>query len=180
MDPFLGEIRMTGFNFAPNGWALCNGQLMSIAQNSALFSLLGTQFGGDGVQTFGLPDLRGRVPVHQGQGNGLSPYNMGEVGGSENVTLLVTQMPMHNHTVGISNAAGSVSDPTNNILAQSNTGSPRQPNLNVPNFVAPPATGTMAPNAVSAAGGSQPHPNLQPFQCVNFIIALQGIFPSRG
>lgn len=180
MDPFIGEIRMVGFNFAPNGWALCNGQLLSISQNTALFSLIGTFYGGDGVQTFALPNLQSRVPVHQGQGLGLSVYTIGQAGGTENVTLVANQMPSHNHTVGVSNLAGSASDPTNNLLAQANTGTPRQPNLNVPNFVPPPATGSLAPTAVSMAGGNQPHPNIQPYLCVNFIIALQGVFPSRG
>ena len=177
-DPFLGEIRMFGGNFAPNGWALCNGQLLAISQNTALFSILGTMFGGDGVRTFGLPDLRGRVPVHQGQGNGLSNYNIGEMTGSENVTLLAGQMPTHNHTVGVSNQAGSSVDPTNGVVAEINTGG-RQPVTTTPGYV-PTATGTMAANAVSMAGGNQPHANLQPLLCLTFIIALQGIFPSRS
>lgn len=177
-DPFLGEIRMFGGNFAPNGWALCNGQLLAISQNTALFSILGTMFGGDGVRTFGLPDLRGRVPVHQGQGNGLSNYTVGEITGSENVTLLTGQMPTHNHTVGVSNQAGSAVDPTNGIIAEINTGG-RQPVTTTEAYV-PTATGTMAANAVSMAGGNQPHSNIQPLLCLTFIIALQGIFPSRS
>ncbi len=180
-EAFLGEIRMVGFNFAPVGWALCNGQTLAISQNTALFSLLGTQFGGNGVSTFNLPDLRSRVPVHQGAGLGLSTYVMGEATGTENVTLLATQMPLHNHTVGVSNAAGSLTDPTNNILAQCNTATGHQPpNTNVPNFVNTAATGTLAPATISYAGSSQPHQNIQPVLCVNFIIALQGIFPSRS
>lgn len=116
MDPFLGEIRMVGFNFAPVGWALCNGQLLSISQYAALFSLLGTMFGGNGTSTFALPNLQSRVPIHQGQGLGLSSYVMGQQAGTENVTLTVSQIPAHNHMVGVSNLPGSASDPTNNIL----------------------------------------------------------------
>jgi microcystin-dependent protein len=179
MDPFIGEIRMVGFNFAPNGWALCNGQLLPITQNQALFSLLGTYFGGDGVRTFGLPNLQSRVPIHQGQGQGLSPYAMGQIGGTENVALLQTQMPMHNHLVSVNNAVGAASDPTNAILAKGYTGESRNPTF-VPNYTSAAATGTLAANAVSQVGGNQPHANIQPYQCVNFIIALQGVFPSRS
>jgi microcystin-dependent protein len=126
-DPFLGEIRMVGWNFASNGWALCNGQLMSISQNAALFSLLGTYYGGDGIQTFALPNLQSRVPIHQGTGPGLSTYTIGQASGSENITLLANQMPQHNHLVGVSNLTGSVADPTNALLAQGNSvrGGPR-------------------------------------------------------
>jgi microcystin-dependent protein len=177
-DPFLGEIRMVGWNFAANGWALCNGQLMSISQNNALFALLGTTYGGDGISTFALPNLQGRVPIHQGTGPGLSPYTMGESAGSEAVTLLVNQMPQHNHMVAVNNQAGSVADPTNALLAQGNSGAGRDP-IATSNFTSGAATGTLAPAAISATGGNQPHANIQPFLCVNFIIALQGIFPSR-
>lgn len=179
MDPFIGEIKMVGFNFAPNGWALCNGQLLAIAQNQALFSLLGTTFGGDGVRTFGLPNLQSRVPIHQGQGQGLSPYSMGQVGGAENVTLLQNQMPMHNHLVGVNNTLGTASDPTNAILAKPYTGEVRNPTA-VPAYSSASATGNLSANAVSQTGGNQPHANIQPYLCVNFIIALQGIFPSRS
>jgi microcystin-dependent protein len=178
-EPFLGEIRMVGWSFAANGWALCNGQLMSISQNTALFSLLGTTYGGDGIQTFALPNLQGRVPIHQGQGPGLSPYVIGQVAGSENVTLLQNQMPTHNHLVGVSNQLGTVSDPTNAILAQGNSGEARRP-VPVSDYVTTAVTGALAPTTVSSVGGNQPHTNLQPFLCVNFIIALQGIFPSRS
>ncbi len=177
-DPFLGEIRMVGWNFAANGWALCNGQLMSISQNNALFALLGTTYGGDGVSTFALPNLQGRVPIHQGAGVGLSPYVMGEAAGNEAVTLLVNQMPQHNHMVAVNNQAGSVADPTNALLAQGNSGSGRD-SVAVSNYTSGAATGTLAPTSISIAGGNQPHANIQPFLCVNFIIALQGIFPSR-
>lgn len=179
-EPFLGEIRMVGWNFAANGWALCNGQLLSISQNTALFSLLGTTYGGDGIQTFALPNLQGRVPIHQGNGAGLSPYVIGEVAGAENVTLLVNQMPAHNHLVAVSNQVGSVADPTNAILAQGNSGSGRSPVVVSDYVPAVPPTGTLSPVSISNAGGNQPHSNIQPFLCVNFIIALQGIFPSRS
>jgi microcystin-dependent protein len=178
-DPFLGEIRMAGWNFAANGWALCNGQLLSIGQNSALFALLGTTYGGDGVTTFALPNLQGRVPIHQGNGAGLSPYPIGAASGTETVTLLPTQMPSHNHLVGISNQTGSVSDPTNAILAQGNSGAGRD-SVPVSDYVSTAATGTLAPTSIQPTGGSQPHSNIQPYLCVNFIIALQGIFPSRA
>ena len=170
---------MVGWSFAPNGWALCNGQLLSISQYTALFSLLGTTYGGDGVRTFALPDLQGRVPINQGQGLGLSPYAMGQVGGTENVTLLQNQMPAHNHLVGVSNQAGTVADPTNAVLAQGNSGTPREPAA-VSDYVSTRATGTLAPTSISLAGGNLPHENLQPYLCVNFIIALNGLFPSRS
>lgn len=179
MEPFLGEIRMVAWNFPPIGWALCNGQLLSISQNSALFSLLGTTYGGDGTTTFALPNLQSRVPIHQGQGAGLSPYVTGQLGGSEAVMLLQTQMPSHNHLVGVSNQPGTVADPTNATLAQGNSGQGRAP-VPVSNYVTTAATGSLAPLTVSVSGGNQPHNNLQPYLCVNFIIALQGVFPSRG
>jgi microcystin-dependent protein len=179
MEPFLGEIRMVGWNFAANGWAFCNGQLMSISQNAALFSLLGTTYGGDGIQTFALPNLQGRVPIHQGNGAGLSPYVIGSTGGNESVTLLSTQIPAHNHLMGVSNQAGTAADPTNAILAQGNSGSARAP-VPVSDYVSTAATGNLAATAISATGGSQPHSNIQPYLCVNFIIALQGVFPSRS
>jgi len=178
-EAYLGEIRMVGWNFAANGWALCNGQLMSISQNAALFSLLGTYYGGDGVQTFALPNLQSRVPIHQGTGPGLSPYTIGQASGSENVTLLPPQMPQHNHLVGVSNLTGTVADPTNALLAQGNAGTVRAPAI-VSGYVSTAATGTLAPTAISMAGGSQPHGNIQPYLCINFIIALAGIFPSRS
>jgi microcystin-dependent protein len=178
-EPFLGEIRMVGFNFAPTGWALCNGQLLPISQYTALFSLLGTFYGGNGTSNFALPNLQSRVPIHMGQGAGLSLYTIGQSGGVENVTLLATQMPAHNHLVAVNNAVGTVANPTNSILAEGYTGDSRSPTL-LNNYTTAAATGNLAANAVSQAGGSQPHPNIQPYLCVNFIIALQGIFPSRS
>ena len=178
-EAFLGEIRMFGGNFAPTGWAMCNGQLLAISSNAALFSILGTQFGGNGTTTFALPDLRSRVPLHQGQGNGLSPYVIGQQTGVENVTLLGTHMPAHNHNVGVNNQGGTAVDPTNGFVAEINTGTSRQPTTTTPAFAAS-ATGFMNPTAVSMAGGNQPHPNIPPVLCVTFIIALQGIFPTRN
>src|ERR1700692_840731 len=175
MDPFLGEIRMVGWNFVANGWALCNGQLMPINQYSALFSLLGTTYGGNGTTTFALPNLQGRVPIHQGIGQGLSTYTIGESSGSENITFLPNQMPAHNRLMGVSNLPGAVADPTNAILAQGNSGAGRSP-VPVSNYVSTAATGTLAPTAIAPSGGNQPHSNIQPFLCINFIIALNGIF----
>ena len=170
-EPFIGEIRMVGFNFAPTGWALCNGQLMSIAQNQALFALLGTTYGGDGVQTFALPDLRGRVPMHFGQGPGLTPRTQGEKSGSETVTLLQNQMPAHNHLLNAAGNAGNTTSPQNALPAASGDGS-------TPYSTANPDT-TMNPLATGITGGSQPHENMPPYLVVNFIISLNGIFPSR-
>ncbi len=179
MEPFLGEIRMVGFNFAPQGYAACDGQILSIAQNSALFALLGTTFGGDGVTTFALPDLRGRVPIHQGQGLGLSPRVMGETAGEENHTLVVAELAAHSHPVSVNPACsaedGTTGSPVNNVPAVPAAGATGV------SAYASPATSTMAPSTGTAgpAGGSQPHNNMQPFEVVNFIIALNGVFPSR-
>ncbi|QYG91873.1 phage tail protein [Iamia sp. SCSIO 61187] len=169
-EPFLGEIKMVGFNFAPRGYALCNGQLLSIAQNSALFALLGTTYGGNGQTTFALPNLQSRVPMHFGQGPGLSSRVMGEQAGTENVTLLSTQMPQHNHLVNASTGDSSSKNPSGGVMG--GTASPIY------------ATGSpnaqMNPVTIGFAGGNQPHENMPPFLVVNFIIALQGIFPSRN
>jgi microcystin-dependent protein len=163
----LGEIRMVGFNFAPRGWAMCNGQILSIAQNTALFSLLGTTYGGNGQTTFALPDFRGRVPVHQGQGPGLSPQSIGEQAGTETVTLLQTQMPAHNHVVR-----------GNNTLNTTNRVDGAFPAVR--GMYAKQDDANMNPAMIQPAGGSQPHENLQPYLVVTFIIALEGIFPSRN
>jgi microcystin-dependent protein len=170
-EPFLGEIRMFGGNFAPRGWALCNGQLLPISQNTALFSLLGTTFGGDGVSTFGLPNLQGRVPIHWGQGAGLSNYNLGQVGGAENVTLQVAQMPAHSHLVSSdSGDTGASSHPNGQLLASSGANAIYNKN----------ADSTMLPSMIQNTGGNQPHANVQPYLSVTFMIALQGIYPSRN
>jgi microcystin-dependent protein len=180
-EPFIGTIVPFGFHFAPQGWAMCNGQLISIAQNTALFALLGTTYGGNGQTTFALPDLRGRVAIHRGQGPGLSNYDQGQVGGQESPTLLVTQIPAHNHTVAgqmaVASTAGTTPDPTGNILAA--------PASSIPQYAAPAAaTGTSAAGtitgATSIAGGSQPHSTLQPYLTLNYCIAMEGIFPSQN
>jgi microcystin-dependent protein len=169
-EPFLGEIRMVGFNFAPRGWATCDGQILAIAQNTALFSLLGTQFGGNGQTTFALPDLRGRVPIHQGQGPGLSPRTIGEMAGETNHTLIMTEMPMHNHLVACNNEGASTGRPAGAV-----------PSVSGSNIYAASSDGsTMNPQMIGIAGGSQPHNNMQPYLCVNFVIALEGIYPSRS
>jgi microcystin-dependent protein len=177
MEAYLGEIKMFAGNFAPQGFALCNGQVLPIAQYTALFSLLGTTYGGNGQTTFALPNLQCRFPMHPGSAAGLTTKVLGETAGEESVTLLATQMPMHNHMVSAGNGqGGNASTPQNNfngVFVDPSTGSP------VDSYSTAPST-TMSPTAISAAGGSQPHDNLPPYQCVNFIIALVGIYPSRG
>jgi microcystin-dependent protein len=178
-SPYVGEIRIFAFGFAPVGWALCNGQTLSIQQNQALFALIGVTYGGNGTTTFNLPDLQGRLPVGQGNGAGLSAYVIGEAGGAERVTLLSTQMPVHNHLVNATTTAGSnVASPQNAYLATP-TASPRGTAVD-PYSTASPPNVTLNANAVSTAGGSQPFSVLQPFLCLNFCIALVGSFPSRG
>jgi microcystin-dependent protein len=173
-DPFVAEIRIFPFNFAPKGWAWCNGQLLPLSQNTALFSLLGTTYGGDGKSTFALPDLEGRAPMHPGQGPGLSLHDLGETGGSETVTLLASEMPAHTHalranaTIGDNNAPGSGVS-----LARSNNASAYQTNTSQ-------NLAMMASQTISPAGGDQPHNNMQPYLTFYFNIALQGVFPPRG
>ncbi|QEC57929.1 phage tail protein [Flavisolibacter ginsenosidimutans] len=174
MDPFVAEIRIFPFNFPPTGWATCDGQLLPLSQNTALFSLLGTTYGGDGKSNFALPDLQGRSPVQPGQGPGLSLYDLGQSAGEETVTLLQTEIPMHSHTVN-AKLAGTAADP-NGLLWGNPGGRP------APNFFAT-AQGTaqnMNPSAVSVSGGSQPHNSLMPYLTLNFCIALQGVFPPRS
>jgi microcystin-dependent protein len=171
-DQFLGEIRMTGFNFAPYGWALCNGQTMSISQNTALFSLIGTYYGGDGISTFQLPNLQSRVPIHQGQGPGLSPYVLGQNGGFENVTLSTQQMPQHNHLANtVSGPQATAPRPSNAYPGNATSGSVYSTGT---------PDSTFNNNFISYQGNSQPHNNLQPYLCISFCIALQGIYPSRN
>jgi microcystin-dependent protein len=172
-SPFLGEIRMFGGNFAPRGWAFCNGQTMSIAQNTALFSLLGTTYGGNGISTFALPNLQGRVPVHWGNGAGLSPYVIGQQASQENVTLLPSQMPAHAHSLNAVTSGGNQASPTGSFPAAESTGTSL-------NYSSGPADTTMNPAAVASAGQSLPVPVVQPYLAVSFIIALAGIFPSRN
>jgi microcystin-dependent protein len=170
-EPFIGSIVLFCGNFAPKGWATCDGQLLSIAQNSALFSILGTTFGGNGQTTFALPDLRGRVPLHPGSGPGLSPYPLGASLGVESVTLSAPQMPAHNHgfSVACSDGAPSTPSPVGAVMA----------NQDQTPFYAASGTSVMAAGTSTTVGGSQPHENRQPVLAINFIIALEGIYPSR-
>jgi microcystin-dependent protein len=164
-EPFLSEIRLFSFNYAPQGWALCNGQFLPINQNQALFSLLGTTYGGNGQTTFALPNLRGRVPIHFGDG-----HTLGEAAGSTSVTVNTQQMPAHLHGLQASaNSQGTSSDPTNAFLAPVNGGYGPAGSLT-----------TLEPSSVSSVGGNQPHNNMMPYLTLNFCIALQGIFPSRN
>lgn len=175
MDPFVAEIRIFPFNFPPKGWAFCNGQLMPISQNTALFSLLGTTYGGDGKSTFALPDLQGNVPMHPGQGPGLSLHDLGEQGGSETVTLLESEIPAHAHLVGRAKADGGDSvTPAGSVWAQSGAGRGA-----AALYKEAPATGTVNPNSLAPTGGDLPHNNMQPYLTLNFCIALQGVFPPR-
>jgi microcystin-dependent protein len=174
-DQFLGEIRAVGFNFAPTGWALCNGQLLSISQNTALFSLLGTNYGGDGRSTFGLPNLQASAPMGYGNGGGLSPRSWGDTGGESDVTLNLNQLPAHNHGVACIGSAGSSNSPANNVWASAAGG--RVP---PPVYAAPANNVSMNGAAVQNTGGSLPHNNIPPFLAVYFVIALQGVFPARS
>lgn len=163
-QPYVGEIRMFAGNFAPAGWMLCEGQLLPISENETLFQLIGTTYGGDGESTFGLPDLRGRLPVHQGNG-----FILAETGGVEEVTLTVGQIPNHGHPLLASTNVSTVTDPGGNVSAQTGT---------YDGYQTTGGTLAMAPQSISAVGGSQPHSNFQPYLCLNFIISLFGIFPS--
>jgi microcystin-dependent protein len=175
-DPFVAEIRIFPFNFAPTGWAFCNGQLLPISQNTALFSLLGTTYGGDGQSTFALPNLQGRAPMHPEQGPGLSLHDLGETGGTETVALWDSEMPAHAHTVGRAiNANGDSTSPANAIWSQSPQG---RGALQI--YSAGPPAGEMNPGPLLPTGGNQPHNNMQPYLTLNFCIALQGVFPPRS
>jgi microcystin-dependent protein len=175
-SPFVAEIRIFGFNFAPKGWALCNGQLMPISQNTALFSLLGTFYGGDGKSNFALPNLQGSAPLQQGQGPGLSPYVQGESGGEPAVTLLQSQMPVHNHTLQGTAGAGTQTGPVNGVWATSRVGRQSENNY----VQAAGAGQAMSVQALAVAGGGLPHNNLPPYLVLNFCIALQGVYPARS
>ncbi|MAT99586.1 MAG: phage tail protein [Anaerolineaceae bacterium] len=170
-DPFVGEIRMFAGNFAPQGWAFCDGQLLAVSQFDALFSLFGTIYGGDGRTTFGLPDLRGRLPIHMGSGPGLTPRNIGSRGGAENVTLTTAQLPVHTHQLRASGDLAGRTAAQGNVLAKST-------NVDLYSGDAPDAA--LAPAAITNSGNSQSHTNEMPFLCINFIVALFGIYPSRN
>lgn len=174
-DPFVAEIRIFPFNFAPKGWAWCDGQLLPLSQNTALFSLLGTTYGGNGKSNFALPDLQGRAPMHPGQGPGLSLHDLGETGGSETVTLLESEIPSHSHFMRAHNAdqADAQNPSPNTSLAQSANGFAYQTNSSA-NLV------NLSDQALTPAGGDQPHNNMQPYLTFYFNIALQGVFPPRG
>lgn len=169
-EPFVGEIRMFAGNFAPRGWAFCDGQLLAVSQNDALFSLLGTVYGGDGRTTFGLPDARGRIPIHAGHGPGLSDRRLGSKGGAESVTLTVNQIAPHSHPMQASSDAATGPNPQVEVLAEVATDRVYRDD---------PADVNMAAASISPVGGSRSHTNLMPFLCVHFIIALFGIYPSR-
>ena len=170
-DPFIGEIRMFGGNFAPRGWALCNGQLLPIAQNQALFSILGTTYGGDGRTTFGLPDLRGRVAISSGDGPGLSNRPLGSKGGSESETLSVNQIPSHSHSLNASGEKATERSPAGNYLSEAWPGTPYRPG---------PSGSQLNSGSIGNTGGTQSHNNMPPYTTVNYIIALVGVFPSRN
>lgn len=163
-QPYVGEIRMFAGNFAPAGWMFCEGQLLPISENETLFQLIGTTYGGDGQSTFALPDLRGRIPIHQGNG-----FILAETGGAEEITLTVNQIPAHSHPLLASSGVSTVTDPGGNVSGQTGT---------FDGYQTTPGATTMAPQSISPVGGSQPHTNFQPYLCVDFIISLFGIFPS--
>lgn len=170
-DPFVAEIRIFPFNFPPKGWAFCDGQLLPISQNTALFSLLGTTYGGDGRTNFALPNLQGNVSMHPGQGPGLSLHDLGETGGSDTITLLQSEIPSHSHQANCNRNTGNDYGPTNDIWAPDAGGNP-QYGASADTF--------MASDALGPTGGGQPHNNLQPYLVLNYCIALQGVFPPRS
>lgn len=175
-EPFVGEIRILACNFAPDGWAHCDGQLISISQNTALFSILGTTYGGNGYTTFGLPDLRGIAPMHAGQGQGLTNRNLGETGGAQTVSLVASQIPAHAHAAMASTAPGNAS------VAAGNTWAAAQIGRTPVRMYAPPGgtPAALSPQAAGPTGGGQPHNNMPPYLVLNFCIALSGIFPFAG
>jgi microcystin-dependent protein len=173
MDPFVAEIRIFPFNFAPKGWAWCDGQLMPLSQNTALFSLLGTTYGGDGKSNFALPDLQGRAPMHPGQGPGLSLHDLGETGGSETVSLLESEIPSHSHAAMATSQPGEDAAPGPSEALARSVGASLYQTDTAQNLV------QLAPEALAPAGGDQPHNNLQPYLTFYFCIALQGVYPPR-
>jgi microcystin-dependent protein len=180
MQPFLGQITLFPCNFAPKGWALCEGQLIAIAQNTALFSLLGTYYGGDGIRTFALPDLRGRVPIGQGQGPGLSQYDLGSVQGQEIVVLSSSQSPAHTHPFPAFAAPATTNAPSGALPAEGHGAGRAGGNVNTYAPLQNATATKLASGQVGVAGGNQPHNNLQPYLTLNWCIALEGVFPSRA
>ncbi|HEY0510731.1 MAG TPA: tail fiber protein [Thermoanaerobaculia bacterium] len=172
MDPFVAEIRIFPFNFAPKGWAFCDGQILPLSQNTALFSLLGTTYGGDGKSNFALPNMQGNAPMHPGQGPGLSLHDLGETGGSETVTLLESEIPSHSHGVMATGQQALVRQPSPSVGLGRSSGTPAY-NSTTTNLV------NMADQTIAPAGGDQPHNNMQPYLTLNFCIALQGVYPPR-
>ncbi|QPF84679.1 phage tail protein [Bradyrhizobium genosp. L] len=172
MDPFVAEIRIFPFNFSPKGWAFCDGQILPLSQNTALFSLLGTTYGGDGKTNFALPNMQGNAPMHPGQGPGLSLHDLGETGGSDTVNLLESEIPSHSHAVQSvpGNLQATLDVPTNNSFARAAQGNA---------YIGPPTQVPLAPQTIAPAGGGQPHNNLMPYLTLNFCIALQGVYPPR-
>ena len=171
MDPFVAEIRIFPFNFAPKGWAFCDGQILPISQNTALFSLLGTTYGGDGKSNFALPNMQGNSPMHPGQGPGLSLHDLGEMGGSDTVSLLESEMPSHSHTMQVSSQLATANAPAGQLYAMGD-------GINLYGSAANNLT-MMSGQSLAPAGGDQPHNNLQPYLTLNFCIALQGVYPPR-
>jgi microcystin-dependent protein len=180
VDPFLAEIRPFPFNFAPLGWAMCNGQILAISQNTALFSLLGTQFGGNGTSNFALPNLQGLVPLNSGQGPGLSPYNIGDTGGETAVTVLQTQLPQHSHALNAAAASATTNSPSGALIAEGHGSIGRGGAFTIETYAGSGNAAQLAPSQMTPSGGSQPHNNIQPYLTLNFCIALQGIFPARS
>jgi len=170
-DPFVAEIRIFPFNFAPKGWAFCDGQILPLSQNTALFSLLGTTYGGDGKSNFALPNMQGNAPMHPGQGPGLSLHDLGETGGSDTVSLLESEIPAHSHAFKASNSDGIAQGPADQLMAGGVGG--------IAMYAVPGPLVQLSGNAVAPAGGDQPHNNMQPYLTLNFCIALQGVYPPR-
>lgn len=180
MQPYVGEIRPFAGSFAPVGWMTCNGQVLSISQYEVLFTLLGTTYGGDGVQTFALPNLAGRAVLGQGTGSSGTSYQMGQQGGAETITVVATQLPAHNHTFIVSAEAGTSNNPSNNYLAESmDTASPARTILSYMPDTENEVIQPFMPDALTNTGGSQPHENMQPYLAVSYIIAMEGIYPSQ-